>query len=336
MKTAFITGLSGQDGSYLAEFLVEKGYKVVGMVRRRSDSDLTRLQKVLPHVEIVYGDLGDISSLHTIMKKYKPDEIYNLGAQSFVGESWNQPIVTSEVTGLGALRVLEAMRAHCPKAKFYQASSSEMFGNSETETQNENTPFTPRSPYGCAKLFAHWISTNYRESYDMFCSNGLLYNHESPRRGTVFVTKKIVDAVVKIKHGELDCVYLGDLDTKRDWGHAKDYVRAMWMILQHDKPDDFVIGTGKTNSVRYFLEQAFKRSGMEIESNGKKGLLEEYTIKGTTRVVVRIDKRFMRPAELYCLKADYSKAKAILGWEPKYSFDDLIDDMLRAENGRTK
>ena len=312
-KTALITGITGQDGSYLAEFLLEKNYKVYGMVRRTSTPNLEKINHILDKVELVYGDLMDQSSIGAILKKVQPDEIYNLASQSFVKDSWTEPLATAEFTGLGVLRVLEAMRQECPKARFYQASSSEMFGSAPAP-QNENTLFHPRSPYGVSKVFGHYITVNYRESYGLFACSGILFNHESPRRGIEFSTRKIVDGVAKIKLGLESEIRLGNLDARRDWGYAGDYVKVMWLMLQHSKPDDFVIGTGINHSIKDFVKSAFKAAGI---NNWQK--------------YVKIDKKFMRPAEVMDLRADASKAKKVLGWKPKVSFDELVKIMVDAE-----
>ena len=310
MKTALITGITGQDGSYLAEFLLEKGYKVYGLERRNSNRERKNIEKILDKIELINGDLLDQSSILSAVKKTNPDEVYNLAAQSFVGSSWGQPEYTGNVTALGTLRVLEAIRQVNPKIKFYQASSSEMFGKAKTTPQSESTPLHPRSPYGVAKCYAHWITQNYRESYGMFCVSGILFNHESPRRGEEFVTRKVTKAVARIKYGKQKELRLGNLDSKRDWGHARDYVEAMWLMLQQDEPKDFVIGTGISNSVRTMVEEAFSHVGLNYE---------DYVI---------VDPKFFRPADVEILVADASKAKAKLNWEPKILFKDLIIEMV--------
>ena len=320
MTTALITGITGQDGSYLAELLLEKGYRVVGMVRRSSTRNFERIQHLLDDITIEQGDLHDQSSLMALLEQYQPDEIYNLAAQSFVPTSWGQPALTAEVTALGVTRLLEAIRWVNPKIRFYQASSSEMFGKVREVPQKETTPFYPRSPYGVAKVYGHWITVNYRESYDLFAVSGILFNHESPRRGLEFVTRKITDGVAKIKLGMAQELRLGNLDSRRDWGFAGDYVRAMWMMLQQDKPDDYVIGTGETHSVREFCEQAFGAVGLNYE---------DYVV---------VDPRFYRPAEVDLLISDPSKAKKQLGWAPKVSFGELVQmmvesDLKRLQNG---
>jgi len=311
MKTALITGINGMDGSHLADFLLEKGYKVYGVERRASNRNRVNTEHLVDKITFLQGDLLDQNSLLRCLKESNPDEIYNLGAQSFVGESWNTPEHTSEVTALGVLRMLEAIREFNPKIRFYQASSSEMFGRMVENPSRETTPFYPRSPYGVAKLYGHWITKNYRESYDMFACSGILFNHESERRGIEFVTRKITDGVAKIHLGLADTIALGNLDAERDWGYAPDYVEAMWLMLQQDTPDDYVIATNEKYSVREFLTEAFKVVG----------------IKDWSSYVVQ-DPRYMRPAEVDVLLGDYSKAKQNLGWSPKTSFKDLVRIMV--------
>ena len=339
MKKALITGITGQDGSYLAELLLSKGYEVYGIIRRASTFNTTRLESVYkdPHetqnrLHLIYGDLDDSSTINRILREVMPDEIYNLGAQSQVRVSFDIPEYTGNVTGLGAIRILEAIRnverELNKKIKFYQASSSEMFGLAQEIPQKETTPFYPRSPYGVAKLYAYWITKNFRESYGIFACNGILFNHESPRRGETFVTRKITRAVVRIKEGMQDCLYLGNLNSKRDWGHAKDYVMAMWLMMQRNKPEDYVIATGETHSVREFLEEAFRIVGIPIKSNGKKGIKEEYIRTDTGKVIVRIDPKYFRPAEVDILIGDSSKALKELRWKPNVSFGDLIKEMI--------
>jgi GDPmannose 4,6-dehydratase len=313
MPTALITGITGQDGSYLADFLLDKGYTVVGMVRRSSTITFERIQHIQDDIFLEQGDLHDQSSLVDLLERYQPDEIYNLAAQSFVPTSWNQPVLTGEVTALGVTRLLEAMRLVAPKARFYQASSSEMFGKVVEVPQCESTPFYPRSPYGVAKVYAHWITVNYRESYNLFAVSGILFNHESPRRGIEFVTHKITHGVAKIKLGLIHEIRLGNLDSRRDWGYAGDYVRAMWTMLQREEPDDFVIGTGKTHSVREFCEIAFGYTGLDYK---------DYIIQ---------DSRFYRPAEVDLLVADPEKANIVLGWKPEIDFEGLIKMMVDAD-----
>ncbi|NMC12894.1 MAG: GDP-mannose 4,6-dehydratase [Chloroflexi bacterium] len=313
MPTALITGITGQDGSYLAEFLLSKGYTVLGMVRRSSTITFERIEQIQDDIIILQGDLHDQSSLMDVIAEYQPDEVYNLAAQSFVPTSWNQPVLTGEVTALGVTRMLEAIRHAHPKAKFYQSSTSEMFGKVRTVPQNESTPFYPRSPYGVAKVYGHWITVNYRESYNMFAVSGILFNHESPRRGMEFVTRKITHGVARIKLGLAKEIQLGNLEARRDWGFAGDYVEAMWLMLQQDKADDYVIGTGETHSVREFCETAFKAAGLDYQ---------QYVVQ---------DPHFYRPAEVELLVADYSKARAALGWQPKVSFQDLVALMVEED-----
>ncbi|HEY9245420.1 MAG TPA: GDP-mannose 4,6-dehydratase [Candidatus Methanoperedens sp.] len=313
MKKALITGITGQDGSYLAELLLKKGYEVHGLVRRLSTPNITRIDHIIDDIELVEGDLTDQSSLNNAMKLVQPDEVYNLAAQSFVGTSWNQPVLTGDVTGLGAVRVLESVKNFSEGAKVYQASSSEMFGKASESPQNENTKFYPRSPYGCAKVYAYWICVNYRESYSMFISNGILFNHESPRRGLEFVTRKITNGVARIYHKRGTELRLGNLDAKRDWGYAEDYVEAMWLMLQQKKPQDYVIATGESHSVEEFVEKAFQEAGLEWED------------------YVKVDPKFKRPAEVDFLIGDASKAKRELGWKPKVDFEELIKIMVRSD-----
>jgi GDPmannose 4,6-dehydratase len=316
MKKAFITGITGQDGSYLAELLLEKGYKVYGLTRRTSTQNFDRIKDIIHHenLELISGDLIDQHSLTFALQDIQPDEIYNLAAQSFVKASWEQPVLTGEFTAIGVTRVLEAMRLACPQAKFYQASSSEMFGKVREVPQNENTPFYPRSPYGVAKVYGHWITVNYRESYDMFAVSGILFNHESPRRGLEFVTRKISNAVARIKLGKQDFIELGNLDAKRDWGYAKDYVEAMWLMLQQDKADDYVVATGETHSVREFLEIACKAAGL--------GDYEKY---------YKHNKKYDRPAEVDLLIGNPEKAQKELGWKPTVDFEQLVTLMVEKD-----
>jgi GDPmannose 4,6-dehydratase len=308
-KRALITGITGQDGSYLAELLLAKGYEVFGLTRRVSTPSYSRIAHLIDKVTLIDGDLCDSNSLVSALKKARPDEVYNLGAQSFVQLSFTEAIITSEVTGLGVTRMLEAVKEVAPEARFYQAGSSEMFGNSSAPPQNEDTKFTPRSPYGCAKLYGHAITLNYRER-GMFACNGILFNHESPRRGREFVTQKIALAAAAIKKGKQDKLFLGNLDAYRDWGHAKDYVEAMWLMLQQQKPDDYVVATGEAHSVREFCELSFGRLGMDYKN------------------YVEIDPKFFRPAEVNYLRGDAAKARAALGWEPKISFQQLVEEMV--------
>ncbi|MCS7092250.1 MAG: GDP-mannose 4,6-dehydratase [Patescibacteria group bacterium] len=312
-KTALITGITGQDGSYLAEFLLEKGYKVHGMMRRNGSMNTERIDHLLEKIELHFADLIDLGSLARLLEKTRPDEVYNLAAQSFVGESWNQPVLTGLCTAIGVTNILEAIRIVNPKIKFYQASSSEMFGMVQEIPQTEKTPFYPRSPYGVAKVYGHWITVNYRESFGIFACSGILFNHESPRRGIEFVTRKITDGVARIKLGKAKELRLGNLEAKRDWGYAKDYVEAMWLMLQQPKPDDYVIATGETHSVREFCELAFQYVGLDYK---------DYVVT---------DERFMRPAEVDLLIGDYQKAKSQLGWTPKTSFKELVQIMVEAD-----
>jgi GDPmannose 4,6-dehydratase len=313
MPTAIITGITGQDGSYLAEFLLEIGYEVIGMVRRSSTVTFERINHIQDKVTIIQGDLHDQSSLVDVIERYRPDEVYNLAAQSFVPTSWSQPVLTGEVTALGVTRMLEAIRLINPRTRFYQASSSEMFGKVREVPQNEGTPFYPRSPYGVAKVYAHWITVNYRESYDLFAVSGILFNHESPRRGLEFVTRKISNGVARIRLGLAKELRLGNLESRRDWGFAGDYVEAMWLMLQHKEPKDFVIGTGETHSVRKLCELAFNHVGLDYQ---------DYVMQ---------DERFYRPAEIEMLVADPRIANAELGWHPKIGFEELIQIMVDAD-----
>ncbi|HLC29669.1 MAG TPA: GDP-mannose 4,6-dehydratase [Dehalococcoidia bacterium] len=317
-KSALITGITGQDGSYLAEILLDKGYQVYGLVRRSSSPNLSRIAHVTSKLTLLEGDLSDQSSLILAIQQAQPDEVYNLAAQSFVATSWNQPVLTGDVTGLGAARVLEAVRQVHKEARVYQASSSEMYGAVTESPQNENTKFHPRSPYACAKAYAYYTAVNYRESYDMFVCNGILFNHESERRGLEFVTRKITHGVACIYHGLTNELRLGNLDSKRDWGHAADYVEAMWLMLQQDNPDDFVVASGENHSIREFAELAFKEVGANWE---------KYVV---------VDKRFFRPAEVMELQGDASKALRVLGWAPKVTFDQLITLMVKADLAAVK
>jgi len=328
MKKALITGITGQDGSYLAEFLLKKGYQVFGMHRRTSMDIFERLGDFKDKITIVDGDMTDATSLIRLIQEINPYEVYNLASQSFVPASWTQPIATAEMTALGVMRLLEAIRLVNPKIKFYQASSSEMFGKTQETPQSEITPFYPRSPYGVSKLFGYWITINYRESYGIHASNGILFNHEGPRRGKQFVTRKITHSVAKIKLGLQQEFSLGNLDSKRDWGFAGDYVEAMWLMLQKDKPGDYVIGTGETHTIREFVEEAFKVSGMKITWEGK-GLNEVGKYNG--KIVVRVSQKFFRPAEVDVLIADPTKAKKELSWKPKTSFKELVRMMVESD-----
>lgn len=315
MKKALITGINGQDGSYLSEFLLEKGYQVYGIIKRNSvtESQFSRIDHIREQLTLFYADVTDLSSLNQVIKDVQPDEIYNLAAQSHVRISFDQPILTAQVTGLGTMNVLEAVRQNKPDAKVYQASSSEMFGNSLEPDgfQRETTTMNPASPYACSKVFGYHISRNYRNAYDLFVSNGILFNHESPRRGTNFVTNKVCKEAVRIKYGLTDKMQLGNMESKRDWGHAKDYVRAMWMILQHDKPDDFVCATGIPHSVKDLVEYVFGRLDLDWRSH------------------VEINQRLMRPEELHSLKGDSSKLRGTINWEPEYTFETMLDEMIQ-------
>ncbi len=328
MKNALITGITGQDGSYLAELLLEKGYNVYGIMRRKSVVDYGNVEHIKDKIHFIYADMTDPVSLITAMKISQADEVYNLAAQSFVATSWEQPLATADIDALGVTNMLEAIRIVKPTAHFYQASTSEMFGLVQEIPQTEKTPFYPRSPYGVAKLYGHWITKNYRESYDLFACSGILFNHESERRGKEFVTRKITDAVARIKHGIMDCVELGNLDAKRDWGHSKDYVRAMWLMLQQDTPDDYVIATNETRTVREFVDTAFKHVGIDIEWNGE-GVNETGTDKSTGKVVVKVNPQFFRPAEVELLLGNPEKAETKLGWKREISFSQLVERMVK-------
>ncbi len=342
MKKALITGITGQDGSYLTELLLEKGYEVHGIIRRSSSFNTGRIDHLYNNPDILnktlflhYGDLSDSSSISRLIEKIKPDEIYNLGAQSHVKVSFEIPEYTCDTTGLGTLRILDAIKESGIKTKFYQASSSEMFGLVQEVPQKETTPFYPRSPYGCAKLFAYWITKNYRESYNIFACNGILFNHESPRRGNTFVTKKITRELVKIKLGLSDKLYLGNLEAKRDWGYTKDYVYGMYLMMQAEKPDDYVLATNETHSVREFVELSCKHLGIDLEWQGE-GVNEKGIDKGTNKVIIEISPRYFRPAEVDLLIGDYSKAKTELGWEPKVKFEELVKIMIEADMEQEK
>ncbi|MBC7878085.1 MAG: GDP-mannose 4,6-dehydratase [Anaerolineales bacterium] len=316
--TALITGITGQDGSYLAEFLLKKDYRVIGVARRSSTVTNERIKHILDDITVVQGDLQDQGSLLSLLEEYKPTEVYNLAAQSFVPTSWSQPALTGDVTAIGVTRLLEAIRFVNPKIRFYQASSSEMFGKVMEVPQKEDTPFYPRSPYGVAKMYGHWITVNYRESFDMFATSGILFNHESPRRGLEFVTRKISDAVAKIKLGKAKELCLGNLEAQRDWGFAGDYVEAMWLMLQQDQPDNYVIGTGETHPVREFCQIAFSHVGLDYK---------DFVIQ---------DEKFYRPAEVDLLISDPSKARTVLKWEPAVSFKELVTMMVDSDLARLK
>ncbi len=328
-KKALITGVAGQDGSYLSELLLSRGYQVYGLVRASATQNTDRIKHLLDNgnFHVIYGDVSDAHSISQVIKKTEPDEVYNLAAQSHVRVSFDVPEYTCNIGGLGTLRVLEAIRSNELDAKFYQASSSEMFGKVRQSPQNENTPFYPRSPYGVAKVFGYWITVNYRESYDMFALNGILFNHESPRRGNDFVTKKISLGLANIIHGKQDKIVLGNLNAKRDWGYAEDYVEAMLMMMQHPQAEDFVIATGETHSVREFLEIAFQHAGIDIEWRGS-GMDEKAYDRRTGKAVVEIDPKHFRPSEVEFLVGDASKANRVLGWKPRVTFNQLVKIML--------
>ena len=334
MKKALITGITGQDGSYLTELLLEKGYEVHGIIRRASTFNTDRIDHLYkdPHLDGVrlflhYGDLTDSSNLSRLIEKIQPEEIYNLGAQSHVQVSFEVPEYTAETDAIGTLRLLDAIKETGVGARFYQASTSELFGKVQEVPQRETTPFYPRSPYGVAKLYGFWITKNYREAYGLHASNGILFNHESPRRGETFVTRKITMAVARIHRGQQECLYMGNIDARRDWGYAKDYVRMMWMMLQQDEPDDYVVATGEMHTVREFIEKAFARLGHPIEWRGK-GVDEVGIDTSTGKTVVRIDPRYFRPAEVEQLLGDPSKAKSKLGWVPEVKFEELVKIMV--------
>ena len=337
VKTAFLTGITGQDGSYLAELLLSKGYEVHAIVRRSSIFNTYRIDHILddPNLHTYYGDLSDSSNLNRLLRNIQPNEVYNLGAQSHVGVSFNVPEYTAEVDGIGAIRLLDAIRDSEIDCKFYQASTSELFGGIPgTEPQNERTPFYPESPYGAAKLYAYWVTVNYRESYNMFATNGILFNHESPRRGENFVTKKISKAVARIYQKKQDLIKLGNLDSLRDWGHAKDFVEATWLILQQEIPEDFVIATGESHTVREFVELAFKEVGIEIAWEGK-GLQEIGVDINSGSKLVEIDEQHFRPSEVEVLLGDPSKAKEKLNWKPKINFQELVSTMVQYDLNNT-
>jgi len=339
MRKAIITGITGQDAAYLAELLLDKGYQVYGTYRRTSSTNFWRIEdlglETHPNLHLLEYDLVDLSSAFRIISEIQPDEVYNLAAQSFVGVSFSQPIATAQITGVGAMNLLEAIRTINPKIKFYQASTSEMFGKVRAIPQSEETPFHPRSPYGVAKVFAHWATLNYQESYDLFASSGILFNHESPLRGKEFVTRKITDSVAKISLGMLDVIELGNLDAKRDWGYAKDYVEGMYRILQAEQPDVFVLATGRTETVRDFVEMAFKAIGVDMKWQGK----DENEIgldKKTGKTLVKVNPKFYRPAEVDLLIGDPTKAKNILGWEAKTSLEELCEMMVKSDIEKNK
>lgn len=344
MKRAFITGITGQDGSYLAEFLLGKGYEVHGLVRRSSSFNTFRIDHLfvdphMPHKRLIlhYGDLSDTSNIVSLINKIKPDEIYNLGAQSHVKVSFETPEYTANSDALGTLKILEAIRLLNmeKKVRFYQASTSELFGKIYESPQTEKTPFYPRSPYGVAKLYAYWITVNYREAYGMYCVNGILFNHESERRGRTFVTRKITVGLSKIKQGKQDILYLGNLDAKRDWGYAKEYVEAMWLMLQEDKPDDYIVATGESHSVREFVEECCKVMDFDLEWKGK-GLEEVGIDKKTGKIIVKIDSNYFRPAEVDILLGDYTKLNNATGWKPKIKFKELVRVMAKHDYNMVK
>lgn len=328
MKKALITGITGQDGSYLAELLLEKGYEVYGIMRRKSVVDYGNVEHIKDKLNFIYADMTDVVSLIRAMRISQADEVYNLAAQSFVATSWEQPLATADIDALGVTNMLEAIRTVKPEARFYQASTSEMFGLVQEMPQKETTPFYPRSPYGVAKVYGHWITKNYRESYDMYACSGILFNHESERRGLEFVTRKITDAVARIKLGVQDHVELGNMDSKRDWGHSKDYVHAMWLMLQQDKADDYVVATGETRTVREFVELAFGHVGIDVEWKGQ-GVDETGVDKATGKTIVTINPKFFRPAEVEVLLGDPAKAEKVLGWKREISFSQLVEGMVK-------
>lgn len=328
MKKALITGITGQDGSYLAELLLEKGYEVYGIMRRKSVVDYGNVEHIKDKLNFIYADMTDVVSLIRAMRISQADEVYNLAAQSFVATSWEQPLATADIDALGVTNMLEAIRTVKPEARFYQASTSEMFGLVQEMPQKETTPFYPRSPYGVAKVYGHWITKNYRESYDMYACSGILFNHESERRGLEFVTRKITDAVARIKLGVQDYVELGNMDSKRDWGHSKDYVHAMWLMLQQDKADDYVVATGETRTVREFVELAFGHVGIEVEWKGQ-GVDEIGVDKATGKTIVKVNPKFFRPAEVEVLLGDPAKAEKVLGWKRDISFSQLVERMVK-------
>ena len=333
MKHALITGITGQDGSYLAELLLEKGYEVWGIMRRKAVIDYGNVEHIKDKLHLVYGDMTDLSSLIMAVQKSGADEVYNLAAQSFVATSWDTPVGTAEIDGLGVTNMLEAIRLVKPEARFYQASTSEMFGKVQEIPQKETTPLYPRSPYGCAKVYGHYLTKNYRESYGMYACSGILFNHESERRGLEFVTRKITDAAARIAAGKQEVLELGNMDAKRDWGHSKDYVRAMWLMLQQDEADDYVVASGETRSVRDFVNAAFKALGLELEWHGTG--VDEYVVnKANGKTVVKVNPQFFRPAEVELLLGDPTKAETKLGWKREISFDELVARMVQADAAR--
>ena len=335
MKRALITGINGQDGSFLAELLLEKGYEVYGILRRKSVVDYGNVDHIKDKIHFIYADMTDVVSLISAMRISQADEVYNLAAQSFVATSWDQPILTANIDALGGTNMLEAIRTVNPKARFYQASTSEMFGKVQAIPQDENTPFYPRSPYGVAKLYGHWITKNYRESFGLFACSGILFNHEGERRGLEFVTRKITNTVARIKLGLEDHLELGNMDAKRDWGHSQDYVKAMWLMLQQDEPDDYVVATGVTRTVREFVEIAFKKVGIDIVFEGT-GVDEVGKDKATGKVLVKVNPKFFRPAEVELLIGSPKKAEEKLGWKREISFDDMVERMINKDLELTK
>jgi len=339
MKKVFITGITGQDGAYLAQLMLEKGYKVYGAYRRSSSQNFWRLEELgiynNPNLELVEYDLTDISLNIRLIKKIRPDEVYNLAAQSFVGVSFKEPITTAQITALGTLNILEAIRIVDKNIKFYQASTSEMFGKVAQTPQKETTPFYPRSPYGVSKLFAHWMTINYKESYNIFACSGILFNHESPLRGKEFVTRKITDSVAKIKLNKLDCLELGNLDAKRDWGYAKEYVKGMYLMMQNTTPDTYILATNTTHSVRDFVKLAFEEIGIRLKFTGK-GIDEKGIDTNTNKVLVKVNPEFFRPAEVDVLIGDYTKAKNKLNWQPTTSLKEIVSLMVKADIKRNQ
>ncbi len=329
-KNALITGITGQDGSYLAELLLEKGYEVYGIMRRKSALDYGNIKHLVgaEHLHLIYADMTDLVSLVNAMRQSDADEVYNLAAQSFVATSWEQPIATADIDAVGVTNMLEAIKLVKPQCRFYQASTSEMFGKVQEIPQKETTPFYPRSPYGVAKVYGHWITKNYRESYDMFACSGILFNHESERRGLEFVTRKITDAAARIAQGKQDVLELGSMDAKRDWGHSKDYVYAMWLMLQQDTPDDYVVATGETRTVREFVNAAFAADGMQLEWHGTGA--DEYAVNTANgKTVVKVNPKFFRPAEVELLIGDPTKAETVLGWKREIDFNELVSRMAK-------
>ncbi|MBF8262513.1 MAG: gmd [Parachlamydiales bacterium] len=329
MKKALITGITGQDGSYLAEFLLEKGYAVHGLVRRSSSPNYSRIEHLRGKIKLHEGDLSDSPSIKRVIEKTNPDEVYNLAAMSHVKVSFEMPEYTADVDGVGVLRLLDAIKTHNPKIRFYQASTSELFGKVQETPQTETTPFYPRSPYGVAKLYAYWMVVNYREAYEMYACNGILFNHESPRRGETFVSRKITLAVAKIAAGKKEKLVLGNLDAQRDWGYARDFVEGMWMMLQQEKPEDFVLATGQTTTVRSFVEMAFREIGIDLDWKGKG--VNEKGIAPNGRVLVEVSPQFFRPAEVSFLLGNPAKAKNILGWTPRTSVEELVKMMVQSD-----